>query len=213
LGLFRLVHSLKESLGIKSTYSACFSFTLLHKIEAVNLPMLNTLRWIIGHAAMMPFTFSYFALSVLLGRRKALSLVGKALSNVSVMSLGTIIPEMHNNDSFSDFKSRIIRNFSNYKLLYDVEIQSESDDFVEFKVLNCPFTSALKNFGTPELCRFACAGDFIIAKRNRSRWKFSRTHSHGTDGICCNHTYFSLDCKREESVDGKIERPEEKERY
>jgi hypothetical protein len=105
--------------------------------------MLNTLRWIIGHAAMMLFSSSYFVLSVLLGRQKALSLVGKALSNVSVMSLGSIIPKMHKNDSFSDFKSRIIRNFSNYKLLYDVEIQSESDDFVEFKVLNCPFTSAL----------------------------------------------------------------------
>lgn len=164
--------------------------------------MLNTFRWIIGHAVMLPFSFSYFVLSKLLGRQKALAIVGKILTKVSVMSLGSIIPKMHDNN-FLDFKDKVIRNFCSHKLLYDVEVQSESNESVQFKILNCPFTSALKNLGTPELCRFACAGDFVIAKMNKNNWKFTRTHSLGTDGICCNHAYYSLDCKSKESVEEK----------
>jgi len=171
--------------------------------------MLATFRWIIGHALMLPFSFSYFVLSKLLGKQKALAIVGKMVTKVSVVSLNSIIPKMHDNN-FLDFKGKIIKNFSSYRLLYDVEVQSESDESVQFKILNCPFTSALKNLGTPELCRFACAGDFVIAKMNKNNWKFTSTHSLGTDGICCNHAYYSLDCKNNEAVEKNRNTREEK---
>jgi|WetSurMetagenome_2_1015567.scaffolds.fasta_scaffold425697_1 hypothetical protein len=163
--------------------------------------MHDIFRWIIGHVVMLPFSISFIFLSLFFGKPKAASLIGKILTKISVRFLGTLIPKMIDNDRFTDFKNKIIWNFQNFKVLYDVEVKNESDNFVEFKILNCPFTSALKNFGSKELCRFVCAGDFIVANKNRLNWKFSRTHSHGTDGKCCNHTYYSLATKHQEELD------------
>jgi hypothetical protein len=158
---------------------------------------------------MLPFSIGFIIVSLFYGRRKSAALIGKVLTNTSAMFLESTIPKMSANDSFPDFKSNIIKAFKTSKLLYDIEIPSENDEFVEFKILNCPFTSALKDYGTTELCRFACAGDFIIANRNNTKWKFTRTHSHGTDGICCNHTYYSIHVKNKETEKKKQEVGEE----
>jgi hypothetical protein len=150
------------------------------------------MRTIIGHAVMLPFFLCYRIFSIFMGKRKSAAKIGKILTKSAELFVGLGIPSIADKGQFMVFKNKVIRNFKMFKPLYDVEVISETDDSVEFQIQNCPFTSALKNFGAKELCKYACAGDFMIANRNRSKWKFSRTHSHGTDGICCNHTYCSL---------------------
>src|SRR5512141_72998 len=158
--------------------------------------MVHNFRLIFGYAAMLPFSLCFRIVSLFMGKQRSAALVGKALTKISVLFLGSAIPNLSDKGQFEGFKRTIIRNFTvSFKPLYDVEVISESNGAVEFKILNCPFTSALKNLGAQELCKFACAADFMIAHRNKSKWKFSRTHSLGTDGICCNHTYYSLDTK------------------
>jgi hypothetical protein len=160
--------------------------------------MLNSLRSIIGHTVMLPFSLCFRVFSLFIGKQKSAAKVGKILTKMAAIFLGAGIPSIADKGQFKAFKRKVIRNFKLlFKPLYDVEVISESNDSVEFKIINCPFTSALKNLGAQELCKFACAGDFMIANRNKSKWKFSRTHSLGTDGICCNHTYYSLDANEQ----------------
>ena len=154
--------------------------------------MLTSIRWITGHLAMLPFVLLFHIFSVFFGKRAAKKYSGTLLTGVSEIVVGFGIPKIDKSKDFPEFKKKIIRNFRMYKLLYDVKVEKEDERSVEFRILNCPFTSALKNYGAAELCRFACAGDFRIANKNRKKWLFKRTHSNGTDGKCCNHTYYSL---------------------
>ena len=164
--------------------------------EAVQLckhgSMLTSIRWITGHLAMLPFVLLFHIFSALFGKRAAKKYIGNLLTGVSEIVVGFGIPKIGKSEDFPEFKKKIIRNFRMYKLLYDVKVEKEDEQSVEFRILNCPFTSALKNYGAAELCRFACAGDFRIAHKNRDKWQFKRTHSNGTDGKCCDHTYYSL---------------------
>jgi hypothetical protein len=141
---------------------------------------------------MLPFAVLYFITSILIGNKKATIKTGKLLMKFAAAWLETVIPKMNDQYNFIDFKNNIIKNFKMYKTLYDTRITTDSNGIVEFKILNCPFTTALSHFGVKNLCKYACAGDFVVAKKNKSNWKFSRTHSHGTDGECCNPTYSKL---------------------
>jgi hypothetical protein len=155
--------------------------------------MINLLRWIIGHGITLPFFVGYKFSSLFFGKQSAKKLVGPLLTRMGVIFVGFGIPQINDKQEFQEFKRKIKRNFQMYRLLYDVEVNRETERSVEFRILNCPFVSALKDFGVSELCGFACAGDYVIAKENESKWKFKRTHSHGTDGQCCDHTYSSID--------------------
>jgi hypothetical protein len=154
--------------------------------------MINLLRWIIGHIVMFPFFVAYKFCSIFFGKQSAKKIIGPLLTRMGVLFVGFGIPQINDKKEFQEFKRKIKRNFQMYHLLYDVEVKSETEYSVEFKILNCPFVSALKDLGVSELCTFACAGDYVIAKKNVSKWKFKRTHSHGTDSQCCDHTYSSI---------------------
>jgi hypothetical protein len=141
---------------------------------------------------MLPFAALYLIMSIFIGIKKANLKTGKLLMNFSAAWIGTAIPKMNAQVDFMDFKNKIIKNFKMYEILYDMEIPTDSNGMVEFKILNCPFTTALRHFNVGNLCKYACAGDFAVAKKNKSNWRFCRTHSHGTDGECCNPIYSQL---------------------
>ncbi len=154
--------------------------------------MLFIIRWLAGHFFMLPFVLAYYVLSVPFGKQTARKTVGRLLTGLSETFLGLAMPKIHDSKEFPEFKKQVVRLFKGSKILYDVEVEKEGPDFVQLKLLNCPFTSALKDFGVSELCGYACAGDNRIAQKNKEKWKFRKTHSHGTDGKCCDHTYYSL---------------------
>jgi len=141
---------------------------------------------------MLPFSVYFLILSLFIGRKRAAGKTGKMITNFSALFINSMIPEMHNQSNFIEFKNTLIKNFMSYTFLYDIDIQEETNEKVAFKIHNCPFTSALKDYGTKELCKYACAGDFKIARNNKLNWQFKRTHSHGTDGQCCNPSYFMV---------------------
>lgn len=154
---------------------------------------MNTIiRWIFGHLVMLPFFFHFFIVSLCIGRKRAAGKTGKLLTSFSALWTSSAIPKMDSSKDFIGFKRRLIKNFMAYKFLYDIDVCEDTDGKVAFKINNCPFTSALKDYGAKELCRYACAGDFKVAKNNTSNWNFKRTHSHGTDGQCCNPAYFVM---------------------
>lgn len=149
-------------------------------------------RWLISHVAMAPYVVAYRLLSVIIGKRSARSIVGRLLTKFrrSITSGFSIDSPSRR---VSCIQGKAHKAFASNKKLYDIRVEVERSDRVEFKTISCPLATTLKNLGASELSKFACAADFIIANRNRDKWKFRRTHSHGTDGLCCNHTYMALD--------------------
>lgn len=84
---------------------------------------------------------------------------------LSARFVGLGIPAIKDKTDFPQFQKQIKHNFKQYSLLYDIEIANEDNGSIEFRTLNCPFTSALKEYGVPQLCKFACAGDFLMQKK------------------------------------------------
>ncbi|MFP4415747.1 MAG: L-2-amino-thiazoline-4-carboxylic acid hydrolase [Chitinivibrionales bacterium] len=83
--------------------------------------------------------------------------------------------------------------FTSLKSLYNFDVVEKNNTSIKFNVKNCPFAHALQSMGAPELGKFLCAGDFVVANHFKDTWKFKRTHSHGTDGQCCDHTYMAVE--------------------
>lgn len=155
--------------------------------------MKTLVRFLLGFVIMLPFALLFHLESFFIGRKKAAGKTGRWLTTFSAWFISSTIPEWKAGNSFPDFRKGIIRNFAAFKIVYDIEVHSESESHVEFRINNCPFTTALTQYGCTILCKYACAGDFVVAKKHRGKWKFSRTHSHGTNSNCCNPRYMQAE--------------------
>ena len=87
------------------------------------------------------------------------------------------------------FKLRIMRNFRFLAPLYDLKIANHTTNHVEFNIHHCVVTYAFKKLGLSDICKYACAADWVVAKQNQDLWEFARQQSMGTGGPFCNHTY------------------------
>jgi hypothetical protein len=155
--------------------------------------MYNFIRWIFGHTIALPFILIYRFLTIFMKKNNAINTAGKILTGFGVILGRMAIPNKKNQNKFIKFKNDLIHIFKKFRQMYDIDFVSESDNHVQIEISKCPITSALKNLGASELCKFLCACDFIIAKENKTRYLFSRTHSLGTDGKYCNHCFSSLE--------------------
>lgn len=147
------------------------------------------IRFMVGYVSMLPFAAAYHLITRFSTKEQALRLTGKALTYVSAMYLRTAIPLLRHPADFIKFKKAVPRNIGFFDILHEIHLSSESEVHFQLSIVNCPFTSALRGLHVPQLSKYACAADFVLAKENRERWIFSRTHSHGTDGQCCNQCF------------------------
>lgn len=138
---------------------------------------------------MTPFMLSVLLLSLFMARSKAVSIVGKRLTLIAKKTVGLAIPSIASPDQFDYFRERIKRNYSLFEKLYDLRVIQNNSDTVEFNILTCPFSGTLRRYGFSDLSKYACAGDWIIAKENEDKWLFSREQTIGTGGMLCNPTY------------------------
>jgi len=138
---------------------------------------------------MTPFMITVLVLSLFTARSKAVSMVGRRLTRVAKNTVGLAIPVIDSPDQFDYFRERVKRNYSLFKRLYDIKVVQDNSDIVQFNILNCPFCGTLRRYGFSDLSKYACAGDWIIAKENEGKWLFSREQTIGTGGVLCNPTY------------------------
>jgi len=128
-------------------------------------------------------------ISVFAGRQKAVRFMGGILTAVARRFVGLAIPSIPSADQFDRFRGRVKRNYDLFGILYDITVTFDTPDAVQFNIHNCPFCETLRKYGFTDLSRYACAGDWIIAKENKDKWLFERQQTIGTGGAFCNPTY------------------------
>ncbi len=151
--------------------------------------MIKILSLLLGFLFTAPFVVQTYSLIPFIGRKKALRIVGRQLTPAAVLGVKLLIPRIHSKGDYPLFKERVKRNFLFIGKLYHLRIENETGDHIEFRFHFCPVAKMLKIFGLAELCRYFCAGDWMIAKENEDYWTFSRQQTIGTGGRYCNHTY------------------------
>jgi hypothetical protein len=142
-----------------------------------------------GSLFIFPFVLMVYSLTPLIGRMKAIQIVGKLLSNYAAFGLNLFLPKIKSSEEYFIFQRKIKENYLYLGKLYDLQVRSETLDTIEFRVNYCPIAILLKRFGMPELRKYSCAGDWILAQKNKNYWTFKRDHTIGTGGNFCNHTY------------------------
>jgi hypothetical protein len=151
--------------------------------------VIKSFRALLGYLFVVPFAFLTYGLMPFLGRQRAIGRVGKLLTKTTVFCLGLLVPDISSPSEFAVFQKRIKRNFMFLSPLYDLKIARHTENGIEFNVHHCFVTSALKKAGLSDMCHYACAADWVVAKKNKECWEFSRQHTIGTGGPFCNHTY------------------------
>jgi hypothetical protein len=146
-------------------------------------------RSIIGHALMAPFMVGVMLLSLMMGRAKAVRIVGKLLTVAAKKFVDLAIPAIDSPDQFDGFRKKVKKNYAMYRILYDIKVTEENADTIQFSIHHCPFSKTLHRYGFYDLSKYACAADWLIAKENNDKWLFSRDHTIGTGGMFCNPRY------------------------
>ena len=137
----------------------------------------------------IPFVLQTYALTLVLGKRRAIRIVGKQLTLAASLGAKLIVPRINSKLDFSIFKQKIKRNFLFFGKLHRLRIENETQDKIEFRFQFCPVSKMLTLFGLSDLCKYSCAGDWKLAKENKEYWTFTREQTIGTGGLYCNHTY------------------------
>jgi hypothetical protein len=154
--------------------------------------MNEIMKNISGNILVLVVKLLYMLLPLFMSKDKTTVQIGKILTKISVLSLSTLIPKVKTKSDFNVFRKKIKKGFALSKVLYDYKIIEDNEKKIQFEIHSCPFTGALKSGGYEHLCKYVCAGDFVIAKRNKEKWLFKREHSLGTTGKYCNHAYFNI---------------------
>lgn len=152
--------------------------------------MISLFRKATGLAIAGPFYVLAKALSLLVGRRRAIELLGPFVTTlVRIMAEVSMIPKIRNPLEFSSFVEKLKRNVSNLRLLYDVSVEHEDRDTIVFNFKNCPHCEAFSSLGIPEFGPYACDSDWVIARKNADMWLFERSRQIGIGDRYCNHSY------------------------
>lgn len=149
-----------------------------------------------GYLFAAPFVGVALALIPFHGRKIALQISGRLLTKAAGLAMSTLVPKWTKGDSFADFKTKLKHNFGLAGPLYDLILHEESNERIEFRVRYCPVAEALRRMGFTELCRYSCAGDYVVAKKNLMHWDFERDCTIGTGGGYCNPAY----CRKREGI-------------
>lgn len=152
--------------------------------------MINIIRKATGLLIAGPFCIITKTLSLFVGRRKAIELVGPSVTTVvRIIAEVSLIPNIHHPVEFGRFVKKMKSNMHKLRLLYDVSVDYEDKDTIIFNYKNCPHCEAFYSFGMPEFGPYACDSDWVIARKNAEMWSFERTHQIGIGDTYCNHTY------------------------
>jgi hypothetical protein len=152
-------------------------------------------RILMGYGFVFPWTVAVYVLIPFYGRPQALQRVGKVLTRFAAWITGKLLPQIATPDQFGEFKGRAERMFRLLAPLYDLEIRPTNPDTLGIQVRHCCVTATFRRLGLPEMCKYVCASDWMLAKKNAAMWDFSREHSLGTDGQYCNQTYHRKICR------------------
>jgi len=150
---------------------------------------IKVFRTFLGYFYAAPFALAAYGFAVFIGKKRAVARVGRWLTKTTVFCLRPIIPNISTPSDFDAFKARIMRNFTFLAPLYDLKIADNTVDHVEFNVHHCVVTHAFRKLGLPDICKYACAADWVVAQKNKDCWEFARRQTIGTGGPFCNHTY------------------------
>jgi hypothetical protein len=151
--------------------------------------MIKILSLSFGFLVTLPFVLQTYVLLPLLGRKRAIRMVGKQLTSAAALGVKLLVPRINSKLDYSIFKQKVKRNFLFIGPLYRLRIENETQDKIEFRVQFCPVSKMLTIFGLSDLCKYSCTGDWKIAKENKEYWTFTREKTIGTGGLYCNHTY------------------------
>lgn len=144
----------------------------------------------VGMMIAVPFYLMVNIWSLFIGRQRAISFWGPVLrTTVTWMAEITLVPKISSPEEFILFVSKMKRNLSFLRILYDVSIDHEDDKSLILNYHNCPHCQAFYSLGLPELGPYACDSDWDIAKKHAGLWEFEREYQIGTGDACCNHTY------------------------
>ncbi|MRR16055.1 MAG: hypothetical protein EG826_06335 [Deltaproteobacteria bacterium] len=147
------------------------------------------LSWLLVFIFTLPFIVQTYALMLILGKQRAIRIVGRQLISAATLVSKVIVPRINSKLEFPVFKQKIKRNFLFFRRLLHLSIENETQDKIEFRFQFCPVSKMLMIFRLSDLCKYSCAGDWKHAKRNREYWIFTREQTIGTGGSYCNHTY------------------------
>ncbi len=151
--------------------------------------MIKILSWLLVFIYTLPFILQTYALRSFLGKKRAIQITGRQLTSAGGFVAGLIVPRMSSKQDFAIFREKIKRNFLLFEKILRVRIENETQDKIEFRFQFCPVTKMLKIFGLSEICKYSCAGDWKLAKKNRGNWTFTRKQTIGTGGLYCDHSY------------------------
>lgn len=158
-------------------------------IYAAGKIMIKILSWLFVFIFTLPFVLQTYALRSFLGKKRAIQIIGKQLTSAGGLVAGLIVPRVNSKQDFAIFRGKIKRNFLFFEKFLRLRIENETQDKIEFRFQFCPVTKMLTIFGLPEICKYSCAGDWKLAKKNKENWKFTRKQTIGTGGSYCDHTY------------------------
>lgn len=151
--------------------------------------MKDIIRYLTGILVGGPFILMTYLLSVFIGKERAVRIVGPILTSIAKVMLGAFIPKIKDASEFDKFSPGMKKNFWLWKPFYDFDVAQEDSNVFKLKVYNCPFCEVVIKSGLPELGPHICQGDWEIAKENKDKWTFMRTHQIGTGDRFCDHTY------------------------
>jgi hypothetical protein len=158
-------------------------------IYAAGKIMIKILSWLLVFIYTLPFVLQTYTLRAFLGKKRAIQITGKQLTSAGGLVAGLIVPRVNSKHDFAIFREKIKRNFLLFEKILRVRIENETQDKIEFRIQFCPVTKMLTIFGLSEICKYSCAGDWKLAKKNRGNWEFTRKQTIGTGGSYCDHTY------------------------
>jgi hypothetical protein len=136
-----------------------------------------------------PLILSIAAWSLFRGKENAIRVFGPGLTKAAKRSLRYWVPDIRNASEFIEFKERMKRNFPMWSLLYDVDIEEDSEDTFKINVRNCPFCEVFTFAGLDDINHYICKADWEIAEDNRGKWSFDRRHTIAAGDRLCDHTY------------------------
>jgi hypothetical protein len=158
-------------------------------IYAAGKMMIEILSWLFVFVFTLPFVLETYALGSFLGKKRAIQITGRQLTSAGGFVAGLIVPRVNSKQDFAVFREKIKRNFLLFEKILRVRIENETQDKIEFRIRFCPVTKMLTIFGLAGICKYSCAGDWKLAKKNRENWTFTRNQTIGTGGAYCDHTY------------------------
>jgi hypothetical protein len=151
--------------------------------------MIKIFSWLFVFIFTLPFVLQAYALRSFLGEKRAIRIVGKQLTSAAALGAKLIVPRINSKLDFAIFREKIKRNFLFFDKFLCLRIENETQDKIEFRFQFCPVTKMLTIFGLSEICKYSCAGDWMLAKENKEYWTFTRKQTIGTGGSYCDHTY------------------------